>query len=114
MKNKLIKRALIFLLPVVVACQRPSVPDTQLEVPNNNGRGDVWNPEVDFIMQYAGQLFDGDVRKAIEGRVGTLTIDSNESVINEYWIAKDGTNRFYVKIKAPEYTIIDAYAQRLE
>lgn len=93
MKNKLIKRTLIFILPLVVACTQPEQ-----------------TPEVKFIMQYEGQLFDGDVRKAIEGANGTLIIDFSRSVFNEYWIAKGEKTGVYVKIKEPEYTIMEAYA----
>lgn len=106
MKNKLIKRTLIFLLPLVVACTQPVVqPEVQQETPEPEQL-----PEVTFIMQYEGKVFDGEVRRAIEEANGTLTYDFNKSVINEYWIAKGKKTGVYVKIKEPEYTIMQAYA----
>jgi hypothetical protein len=104
MKNKLINSALFFLFIAVVACTQPEAQEVRQETPEPEQ-----SPEVKFIMQYEGKLFDGDVRRAIEGEVGTLTIDFNKSVVNEYWIAKGEKTGVYVKIKEPEYTIMQAY-----
>ena len=86
------KRTLLLLLPLAVACSQPEQ-----------------SPDVKFIMQYEGKLFDGEVRKAIEAANGELMIDFKRSVLNEYWIAKGAKTGVYVKIKEPEYTIMEAY-----
>lgn len=67
------------------------------------------SPEVRSIMQYEGQQYQGEVRKAIEAANGDLIIDFKRSALNEYWIAKGSKSGIYIKIKEPEYTIMDAY-----
>ena len=67
-------------------------------------------PDVQFIMQYKGRVFDGDVREKIESENGELIIDFKRSVPNEYWIARGVKTGVFVKIKEPEYTIVEAYS----
>ena len=75
---------------------------SEVEVPKSN-------PEVDFIMQFVGELWDGDVITKIQERNGEMKIDFKKSKLNKYWICKGSKSGIMMKIKEPEYTIMTAW-----
>lgn len=79
-----------------------------------SSNGDIAEPvsnslEVDFILGYADQEWSGAVRDTIEKLNGKMIIDYEQSVVNEYWIARGEKSGVVIKISEPEYKIVDAW-----
>lgn len=79
-----------------------------------SSNGDIADPvsnslEVEFILGYADQEWSGAVRDTIEKLNGKMIIDYEQSVVNEYWIARGEKSGVFIKISEPEYKIVDAW-----
>ena len=98
---------LAILLFVLIGCGQSGISSSESE--NSPNESVANSPEVEFILEYANQEWSGTVRDTIEKRNGKMRIDFEQSVMNEYWIARGEKSGVVIKLSEPEYKIIDAW-----